>query len=191
MLDKKNMILIVISITVISLVIVAATDTSLIYAQNATKYKSKLTGDNVVPPVNTTAVGKATFFIDKDHLWWKLNLTGITDATKAHIHMAKKGVNATNGTIVANLLKSLDQKPKIAKTKQGVIIKGSIDATELLGPMKDKNFTDIQSAINNGTLQLDLHTKKHLDGELRGTIKLFGGNATKQISGSTNSTLSS
>jgi len=56
--------------------------------------------------------------------------------------------------------------------------------------MKDKNFTDIQSAINNGTLQIDLHTKKHPDGELRGTIKIFGGNSTKQIAANANTTLS-
>jgi len=191
MVNRKCKILIVISFTLISLLFVVVADNFLIYAQNSIKYKAKLTGDNVVPPVNTTAVGKGTFFIDKDHLWWKLNLTGITDPTMTHIHMAKKGVNVTNATIVADLLKSLDQKAKTEKTKNGIIIKGSIDASELLGPMKDKNFTDIQSAINNGTLQIDLHTKKHPDGELRGTIKISGSNTTKQISGSANTTLSS
>ena len=57
--------------------------------------------------------------------------------------------------------------------------------------MKGKMLPDLISAIKNETLQIDLHTKKHPGGELRGTIKISGSNTTKQISGSANTTLSS
>jgi len=185
MFDRRCLILIVISITLISLVLVVSASNFLIYAQNSTKYKAKLLGSSVVPPVNTTAAGKAYIFINNKWIGYELNVTGITHPTMAHIHMVKKGANITNGTIVADLL----NKAKIEKTKHGMIIKGSVeDTSELLGPMKDKNFMDIKSAINNGTLQIDLHTKKHPNGELRGTIKIFGGNATKQIAGDVNTT---
>lgn len=57
--------------------------------------------------------------------------------------------------------------------------------------MKGKMLPDLISAIKNETLQIDLHTKKHPDVELRGTIKMSGSNTTKPISGSANTTLSS
>jgi hypothetical protein len=103
MFDRKCMTLFVITITLISLVlaVVVAGESFLIYAQNQTKYAAKLIGKSVVPPVNTTAAGRAIFFIGNDWLWWKLNLTGITDPTMAHIHMGKRGAN---GVIVADLL---------------------------------------------------------------------------------------
>ena len=185
------MFLIVISITVISLVLVVAADTYLIYAQKATKYTAKLLGDSVVPPVNTTAAGRAEIFIDNDHIYWKLNVTGINDPTMAHIHMAEKGANVTNETtIVADLFKSdKHTKVKFENTKGRKVISGEVYGSDLLGPMEDKTIADLQSAINARGLQIDLHTKNHPDGELRGTIKIPGGNATKQIADTVNTTL--
>jgi hypothetical protein len=173
MFDRRHLILIVISITLISLVLVAAAHSFLVYAQNQTKYKAKLIGKSVVPPVNTSAAGRAVIFIGNDWLWWKLNVTGITDPTMAHIHMAKKGAN---GSIAADLLKLAN----FEITTERMIITGNISAADLLGPLKGKTFADLQSAIKALGAQIDLHTKNHPDGELRGTIKIQGGNATKQ-----------
>lgn len=182
------MILIVISITLISLVLVVASDTYLIYAQNAqkqTKYQAKLDGDSVVPPVNTTAAGKAYFIIDNHKLWWKLNVTGIADPTMAHIHMAKKGVN---GTIVADLF----NRSSFENTTGRMIIRGDVYPPELQGPMKSKTLTDLESVMKARGLSIDLHTKNHPDGELRGTIRIQGGqsdNTTKQTADTVNTTL--
>jgi hypothetical protein len=173
MFDRRHLILIVISITLISLVLVAAAHTFFVYAQNQTKYKAKLIGKSVVPPVNTSAAGRAVIFIGNDWLWWKLNVTGITDPTMAHIHMAKKGAN---GSIAVDLLKLAN----FENTTERMIITGNISATDLQGPLKGKAFADLQSAIKALGVQIDLHTKNHPDGELRGTIKIQGGNATKQ-----------
>ncbi len=59
MFGSRRMTLIVVSITLISIVIVAtvAVGTFFIYAQNQTKYSAKWIGKSVVPPVNTTAAG--------------------------------------------------------------------------------------------------------------------------------------
>jgi len=104
-----------------------------------------------------------------------------------HIHLAKKGANSTNSTIVADLLKIV----KFENTPHGVTIGGEVYKSDLQGPMKGKMLPDLIPAIKNETLQIDLHTKKRPDGELRGTIKISGSNTTKQISGSANTTLSS
>ena len=59
MLGSRRITLIVVSITLLSLVIVATVsgETFFIYAQNKTKYAAKLIGKSVVPTVNTTAAG--------------------------------------------------------------------------------------------------------------------------------------
>ena len=171
------MTLIIISMIVISLIVVVATSNSLIYAQNQTKYKAKLKGVSIIPPVNTSAAGLADVNIRNDSLDWKLNVTGITDPTMAHIHMGKKGVN---GPIVVDLLKS----PKFENTTERMIITGKINASDLQGPMKGKTFADIESAIKARKtvgLYVDLHTKNHPDGELRGTVRIKNVSATTPI----------
>lgn len=177
MFDRKYMTLIVISMIVISLIFVVATDISHIYAQNWVKYKAKLVGVRVVPPVNTSAAGLAdvNIGIGNDWLWWKLNVTGITDPTMAHIHMGKKGLN---GPIVADLLNS---SASFENTTERMIITGNISADSLQGPMENKTFADIQSAIKAKTVYVDLHTKNHPDGELRGTVTIKNASATTPI----------
>ena len=182
MLDTRHLILIVISITLISLVLAVSAHSFVIYAQNGTKYKAKLTGDSVVPPINTTAAGRAVIFIGDDWLRWKLNVTGVTDPTMAHMHMAKKGVN---GSIVADLLNSA----KFKNATDRIVISGRITPADLQGPLQNKTMADLQAAISANNVQIDLHTKNHPNGELRGTIKLQGGNATKQIASSANATM--
>ena len=179
MFDTRSMTLIVICIALISfvLVVVVAGETFLINAQNESKYAAKLIGKSVVPPVNTTAAGRAIIYIDNNWLSWKLNLTGTTDPIMSHMHMGKKGAN---GVIVADLL-NLINSPKTENTTERMIITGNISASDLQGPMKGKTFADLQSAIKALDLYIDLHTKDHPDGELRGTIKIQSGNTTTPI----------
>jgi hypothetical protein len=174
---------IVISISLISLLIVGAVDTFLIYAQNQTKYAAKLIGKSVVPPVNTTAAGRAIIFIGNDWLWWKINVSGITDPTMAHIHMGKRGLN---GVIVAELLNMLNAP--MENTTGRTIITGNISASDLQGPMKGKTIADLQSEIKALGINIDLHTKNHPEGELRGTLKIQGGNTTTPIAKRNNTT---
>ena len=170
--DQRQITMIIIGLVVISLVLSAVSDTFLVYAQVETKYKAKLIGDSVVPPVNTTAAGSAVIFVGNDWLWWKLNVTGITDPTMAHMHM---GVKGENGAIFVHLLRSAH----FENTTDRMIISGNISTSDLQGSMQRKTFDDLQSLIKSLGAYIDLHTKDHPDGELRGTIKIQGGNATK------------
>ena len=65
-----------------------------------------------------------------------------------------------------------------------MIITGNISALSLQGPMKGKTFADMQSAIKGNKtvgLYVDLHTKNHPDGELRGTVKIKNASASTPI----------
>src|SRR5690348_1381309 len=83
-----------------SLILFAATGNNS-FAQNE-KYRAKMDGNNEVPPVNTTADGVINLKTKREALSWKMNITGITDATGAHIHSGKNG---TNGEVIVDLLK--------------------------------------------------------------------------------------
>ena len=75
-----------------------------------------------------------------------------------HIHLAKKGANSTNSTIVADLLKTdLLKIVKFENTPHGVTIGGEVYKSDLQGPMKGKMLPDLIPAIKNETLQIDLH----------------------------------
>ena len=46
---------------------------------------AKLDGNNEVPPVNTTSEGVINFKTKSGTMTWKMNVTGITDATGRRI----------------------------------------------------------------------------------------------------------
>jgi hypothetical protein len=54
--------------------------------------------------------------------------------------------------------------------------------------MKGKTIADLQSEIKALGVNIDLHTKNHPEGELRGTLKIQGGNTTTPIAKRNNTT---
>ncbi len=140
------------------------------YAQNE-KYRAKLDGNNEVPAVNTTSEGVINFKTKGDMLTWKMNVTGMSAATGAHIHQGKIG---ENGNAVVDLLKVSKQKD----TANGMVMRGNVTDSSLTGPMAGKTIADLKSAMGKGDMYVDIATASHLDGEIRGQINVKGDNAT-------------
>jgi CHRD domain len=164
---KQEFILVALALVSLLVVGTAATQS---FAQNE-KYRAKLDGGNEVPPVNTTADGVINFKSQANSMSWKLNITGITDATGAHIHKARNG---TNGEVVVDLLKA----SKHSNTPQGMVMRGNLTDSSLVGPMKGQTLSDLKTAMANGDTYVNVHTKDHPKGEIRGQIKLKGENTT-------------
>jgi hypothetical protein len=61
-----------------------------------------LLGDNEIPPVVTTATGFANFVVAADEICYEIAVTGITDATAAHIHTGDDTV--ASGPILVTLV---------------------------------------------------------------------------------------
>ena len=101
---------------------------------------------------------------------YKVNVTGFSNATGAHIHMGKAGAN---GDVIVDLLKDGKKNP----TKIGMAIRGNITDSDLTGPMQGKTLSDLISAINSGDTYTNVHTPSHPDGEIRGQIESGSGNA--------------
>lgn len=159
-----------------SMVLISATTVGpLMAVPTKQQLKANLKGENEIPPVTTTAKGNAKFKVKELKITYKINITGISDPTGAHIHLGKKN---ENGPIVVDLLKEGTSK----KTPSGVVINGTIRDSNLAGPIKGKTFSDLASSMNTGDTYVNVHTEKYPDGEIRGQIKVSGSNTTATTS---------
>lgn len=144
-------------------------------------YKAQLSGQDEVPAVETSATGEAEFTLPaNDTMKYRVNVTGISNASAAHIHMGKAG---ENGDVIVDLLNAPESKDK--DTAYGMIFRGNITDSILTGPMQGKTLDDLAAAIESGDTYVNVHTSEHKDGEIRGQLS----NTDKpEQSGSSNST---
>jgi hypothetical protein len=146
-------------------------------------YKGQLSGKDEVPPVQTKATGEAEFTkVANGTMKYRVNVTGISNATGAHIHMGKTGAN---GDVIADLLNTPTSKDK--DTAYGMIIRGNLSDSSLKGPMQGKTLDDLATSIEKGDTYVNVHTTEHKDGEIRGQLANTG-KPTGGSGGSTNST---
>ena len=129
-------------------------------------FKAKLSGKEVVPAVETKAMGEADFKLSKDgkELTYVLKLMDIENVSAAHIHTAVMG---KNGGPVAGLFAG----PKKEGMFSGEIAKGTITEKDLIGPLAGKTVGDLVKMIKEGAAYVNVHTDKYPDGEIRGQIK--------------------
>jgi hypothetical protein len=141
------------------------------------KFTTMMSGDEEVPQVDTDASGMATFIPLEGLVKYALNITGLSEATQAHIHLADKG---ENGYVVADLLEGADQK----QTENGIMIIGNITDMNLVGPLGGMTTAELIHLMKGGGLDfmagqeagefkhlyVNLHTEDHPDGEIRGQI---------------------
>lgn len=175
--SKNNNISSVLTITVliaVTITMVSATTFSnhIVLAQNQ-KFNAKLSGQQEVPPVQTTASGMAWFKPMQDKVWFKLNVTDMQGVTQAHIHTGKQG---ENGPVVVTLYKSATPQPI-----NGKLAYGNITTTLLEGPMKGKQISDLATAMSNGSTYVNVHTEKYPNGEIRGQIMMANSTSDKMM----------
>ena len=144
----------------------------MIIAQNE-KFNAKLSGQEEIPPVQTTAYGMAWFKPMQDKVWFKLNVTDMQGVTQAHIHTGKQG---ENGPPVVTLYKSDTPQPI-----NGKLAYGNITANLLEGPMKGKQISDLATAMSNGSTYVNVHTEKYPNGEIRGQIMIANSTSDKMM----------
>ena len=139
-------------------------------------YDAPLSGENEVPPVQSSATGLAEFTPPvNDSIKYRINITGISGATGAHIHSGQAG---ENGEVVADLLTSM----KVNDVSYGMTIRGNLSDSSLKGPMEGKTLEDLAAAMDSGQTYVNIHTTQHPDGEIRGQV------INTEMAESTNST---
>jgi hypothetical protein len=141
------------------------------------EFSARLIGDKEVPPVDTDATGRIrlTANSQQDALDYQLsvsNLNGV--ATGAHIHRGSAG---TNGPIVANLnirgtfagasaSASAGGGSAMTSTSTG----GTITSADLKGPLAGKQVSDLIKLMEDGKAYVNVHTRQHTNGEIRGQL---------------------
>lgn len=134
------------------------------------KFQANLEGNSQVPPVATSASGHAMFTLSKNgkRLSYMLDVKGADNVTMAHIHMAAMG---KNGPPVVWLYGSKMHPANKKGMVSGMLAKGTITASQLIGPLKGKPLSALVKAMHDGDAYVNVHTKAHPAGELRGEIK--------------------
>jgi hypothetical protein len=154
---------VIVSAALFSLILLGATNT---YAQNE-KFRAKLDGNNEVPPVDTPAEGVINFKTKDDIMTWKMNVTGITDATALHIH---QGMATENGEPIVDLMKS----SKHSDRPTGMTMRGNFTDSDFQGSMTGKTLEDLKTEMGSGNTYVNVHTANHSDGMIRGQIMIKG-----------------
>ena len=145
-------------------------------------YDAPLSGQNEVPPVQSSATGLAEFTPPvNDSIKYRINITGISGATGAHIHSGQTG---ENGDVVADLLTSM----KVNDVSYGMTIRGNLSDSSLKGPMEGKTLEDLVAAMDSGQTYVNIHTTQNPDGEIRGQIINTEKTESTEQAKSTNST---
>lgn len=139
-------------------------------------FRARLVGTEQVPtPVQTRAKGHAHFKLSKDGTELKVQVvvSNIEDVIGAHIHMAAAGAN---GPIVASFVPDtaafLSGGPFVTEpiNKQGVLVRGTITADDLVGPLAGQRIKALIDAMRDGNTYFNVHTTEHRPGEIRGQI---------------------
>jgi hypothetical protein len=133
-------------------------------------FKADLTGNQEVPPVKTKATGHATFKLNPEgqSLHYQVTVANLQDTTMAHLHLGPAG---KNGPVAVWLYPP--SPPGVLKPGafSGVLAEGEITAQNLVGPLKGKPLQALIQDIKAGQTYVNVHTRMHPEGELRGEIR--------------------
>jgi hypothetical protein len=115
--------------------------------------------------VDSMALGYAvlTHSADGKSVHFKLVVANLDDVTVAHIHLGQMGVE---GPPVVNLFTG----PAKEGNFSGVLAEGDFTAADLIGPLAGKTLEDLGKAGHGRMLYVNVHTKAHPAGEIRGQI---------------------
>ena len=132
-------------------------------ANPATSFTATLSGTNEVPPVTTEASGSAEFTVSEEQIEFTVNVTGIQNATQAHIHTGREG---QNGPVRLNLCGTGDPQP-LCTSGDGVLATGTNGTTVGDPPI---TFDELVEAIQSDSAYANVHTVQNPAGEIRGQI---------------------
>jgi hypothetical protein len=125
-------------------------------------YSTVLSGDQEVPPVNTSAAGIADFSPsdDGDSIDYTITADDIEAATAGHIHF---GIEGQNGPVAVTLFEFDSPQDEVSES-------GTINAEDLSGPLEGMQISDLVDAFNDGNAYANIHTEQNPNGEIRGQI---------------------
>ncbi len=130
-------------------------------------WTSKVSG--VIYSIDTRAQGEAIFHVSKDGNSIDFMLIGanIENITMAHIHIDN---GEAVGPIVVWLYPRNPPLKLISGRFDGILAKGTITASNLVGIMQGMTIKDLIDKMNAGLAYVVVHTSQHPPGEIRDFI---------------------
>jgi CHRD domain len=129
-------------------------------------FTAELSGKEVVPPVQTIAMGNATFTFESalDRAYFVLKVSNLDGATASRLKEGKPGTNG-QGVLI------LYPGPGIVGPYTGVLAEGYFNASALIGSLKGKTIADLKALLESGGAYVNVGTVKNPNGEIRGQVK--------------------
>lgn len=148
---------------VVTLLLIGATPA--LAVGNGSTFVAHLEGDNEVPAVESPAQGQAILRVDSsgESISYKLIASNIDNVVQAHIHVGGPDVN---GPVVAFLF-----GPVAGVDNNGVLSRGTITASDLVGPLAGASLDELLEAMEAGNAYVNVHTTENPGGEIRGQIR--------------------
>lgn len=147
----------------IPMVVALLVSSGLVAAQGVS-FVADLSGSQVVPPIETNAMGQATFRLNPDvsALTFELSGTDIKDVTASHIHCAGAGGNGPVGVTLSGGVPGL---------VNGLLAQGIITAPDPMNGCGWASFASVVDGIRSGNSYVNVHTRANPLGEIRGQIQ--------------------
>ena len=123
-------------------------------------------------PVETEAGGCLTMELGDDgrSMSYTLEVEALEDAFMSHLQYG--GADDRYGPIVLWLFPTEGKRQEVVEGRfDGVLAEGVIRAEDLNGPLAGKEIDDLVQAIEEGKIFADVHTRRHVPGELRGHLR--------------------
>jgi hypothetical protein len=132
-------------------------------------FSAYLNGSAMVPPVKSEAIGGARFDFTPDgkSMHFILSLQKLSNATAVHIYLGAAG---KEGPSVVTLYPFGPSQPTQASKMPAIQARGMITAANLEGALKGKPLGDLLREIQSGNAYVQVRTKQHPNGEMRGQI---------------------
>ena len=134
-----------------------------------------LTATQQVPAGDSPAIGHASFSLTADGMGlnFRVGVEGLVEGTAAHLHL---GLPNENGPVVANLFTGTMPEGYMdnmwpGNQYYGNLAQGTITAKDLVGPLQGKPITCLLALIHSDCAYVNVHTKAHPDGEIRGQVR--------------------
>lgn len=130
-----------------------------------TVFTAELSGKEVVPAVDTSATGSATFEVDATgtRVHFVLKVSNLTDVIASRVHEGAPGING-QGLLI------LFPGPTQSGPFTGTLAQGNFNSSALIGSLTGKTIVDLVALLMSGQAYVNVGTTKNPKGEIRGQI---------------------